>query len=436
MTKQITYESLLKDDKFLNDAANALEGMGETITNNRKEVLDKFLQKRRYFDTNISSTFTQGTKIKRLSDINQQSYANAINKVDQMPSAFSKGGAPMWSAIGDYAAAGVTDPTNLLSILAGAFTLGTGGAAVLGAKEAAKQGVKATVKAKIKALGTKPVLGSLAVEGVIAGGGGAAQQLRSQNVDMAIGRRAQGDYDFSSAGLQALAEGTLSPLAGAGINIVGSTIGQSVKSVAKATGVSDSSAVEGAKNWLTNWFLPQAGLDNTTMRNIEKGEGAFKQIKKDTENVSNDIDIYFRKDFNPNSSDDIDLINTAMEGDNTALFKIKTRSEGLGKALDNFNEIRKRTYETLQDPKLDISQKVQDIYALNPNYVRDIFQKYTMRGRQDFNTWKKDIKNKDTIIKFRNDAITNIERGKELGLRDVQGKLVSKVKKEFMMKIN
>ena len=173
----------------------------------------------------------------------------------------------MWRAIGDYAAAGITDPTNLLSVIAGAFTLGTGGAAVLGAKEAAKQGVKATVKAKMKAMTTKPVLASLAVEGGIAGGGGAAQQARSQNVDMALGRRDKGDYDYSSMALQGLAEGVASPLAGAGINIIGSTIGAGVKSAAKATGVSDSGAVQGAKNWLEKWFMPQAGLDNATMRN-------------------------------------------------------------------------------------------------------------------------------------------------------------------------
>ena len=326
MVQKVTYESLLRDDNFLNDAADALEGMGETITNDRQEVLDKFLQKRRYFDTNISSTFTQGTKIKRLSDEDKTSYSKALDKVDQLPSAFSEGGAPMWRAIGDYAAAGITDPTNLLSVIAGAFTLGTGGAAVLGAKEAAKQGVKATVKAKMKAMTTKPVLASLAVEGGIAGGGGAAQQARSQNVDMALGRRDKGDYDYSSMALQGLAEGVASPLAGAGINIIGSTIGAGVKSAAKATGVSDSGAVQGAKNWLEKWFMPQAGLDNATMRNIEIGDSAFKEIKQDAEKLSGDIESFFRRDFKNATQADITLINRAMEGDLLAKNEGRTRS--------------------------------------------------------------------------------------------------------------
>ena len=37
--------------------------------------------------------------------------------------------APTSKLIKDYLVAGVTDPTNLLSILAGAFTFGAGGAA-------------------------------------------------------------------------------------------------------------------------------------------------------------------------------------------------------------------------------------------------------------------------------------------------------------------
>jgi len=47
LSKNITYESLLRDDDFLSDAAYALEGMGYNVTNNRKDTLDKFLQVRR-----------------------------------------------------------------------------------------------------------------------------------------------------------------------------------------------------------------------------------------------------------------------------------------------------------------------------------------------------------------------------------------------------
>jgi hypothetical protein len=429
MNNKVTYNSLLQDDNFLSNAYHSLKAMGETVTNNRQEVLDKFLQKRRYFDTNISSTFTQGSKIKQLSDVNKKSYSEALDKVDQLPSAFSEGGAPMWRALGDYAAAGITDPTNLLSVIAGAFTLGTGGAAVLGAKEAAKQGVRATVKAKIKALSTKPVLGSLAVEGGIAGAGGGAQQARSQNVDMALGRRAQGEYDYGDIALQGLAEGVISPLGGAGINIVGSTIGAGVKSASKATGLSDSNAVRGAQNWLEKWFMPQAGLDNATMRNIEIGESAFKEIKQDAEKLSGDIETFWQRDFKAPTPTDIELVNKAMEGDTIARRNVRLRSPDLANSLRDFTRLRTKVRKELDDPRLQISEKTKTIYGLKNNYVRDIFEKFTKRGRQDFNLWKKDARNRDTIVEFRNLAVEDEALGKKLGLRNADGTL-----KEFVSK--
>ena len=165
----------------------------------------------------------------------------------------------MWRALGDYAAAGITDPTNLLSIIAGAFTFGTGGAAVLGAKEAAKQGVRATVKAKVKALASKPVLGALAVEGGIAAGGGGAQQARSQNVDMALGRRAQGDYDAGDIALQGLAEGVAKSFSRCWYKRSRFYYRSRYKKTAKATGVADSNAVQGIRiGYLIGFYLKLA----------------------------------------------------------------------------------------------------------------------------------------------------------------------------------
>ena len=190
MSEQVTYEKLLKDDAFLNDAYHALRALGNNrLSNNRKEILDAFLTKRRYFDTNIVSTFNQADAIKDLNNLDKTSYINALNKIEKLPSAFgfSEGGAPMWKALKDYAIAGASDPTNLLSIIAGGLTLGAGGAAVWGAKEAAKQGVKQTLKAKVRALGNKAVLKSLAVEGSVAGVGGAGSATKRQEVDIDLG---------------------------------------------------------------------------------------------------------------------------------------------------------------------------------------------------------------------------------------------------------
>ena len=209
---------------------------------------------------------------------------------------------------------------------------------------------------------------------------------------MALGRRAQGDYDAGDIALQGLAEGVLSPLAGAGINVVGSTIGQGIKSAAKATGVADSNAVQGAKNWLSNWFLPQAGLDNVTMRNIEIGESAFKEIKQDAEKLSGDIESFFVRDFGKKPTQaDIELVNKAMEGDLIARAQVKERSPDLADSLRNFTKLRDRVRKEIKDPRLQpqLSEGIKDIYALKENYVRDIFEKFTKAGRQDFNLWKK-----------------------------------------------
>ena len=68
---------------FLNDAYYALRALGNNrLSNDRKEILDAFLRKRRWFDTNVVSTFNQADDIKDLNNQNKTSYINALNKVD------------------------------------------------------------------------------------------------------------------------------------------------------------------------------------------------------------------------------------------------------------------------------------------------------------------------------------------------------------------
>jgi hypothetical protein len=110
-----TYDDLLKDDNFLRDAYKALTGMGYNISKKRGDILDSFLQKRRYFDVNLASTITQGDNIKDLSEENKLNLRSALDKADELPSIFEDGSAPKWRAVRDYALAGVSDPTNLLS---------------------------------------------------------------------------------------------------------------------------------------------------------------------------------------------------------------------------------------------------------------------------------------------------------------------------------
>ena len=63
MVDEVTYESLQQDSDFLNNAYFFLQDMGERVSENPKDILDTFIEKRRAFDTNIFSTYSQGSNI-------------------------------------------------------------------------------------------------------------------------------------------------------------------------------------------------------------------------------------------------------------------------------------------------------------------------------------------------------------------------------------
>ena len=213
---KITYDGLLENKDFIDSTYHVLQGLGENVAYDPKNILDTFLTKKRYFDTNILSTYNTGQDMKDLDEDRKQLLRYSLEQVEQMPTLFEEGGAPAGSALADYLLAGATDPTNLVAAIASAFTLGSGGAAVMGAKELAKQGVRSALKSRVKALTTKPVQYSLAVEGGISGTGGAAQSIIAQDVEKDIGLERDsildiGGIDFGRAALQGLAEGLISP---------------------------------------------------------------------------------------------------------------------------------------------------------------------------------------------------------------------------------
>ena len=147
--KQTTYEGLLKDRNFLSSAYHSLRAMGDNdVSEDPKDILDTFLTKRRYFDVNLGATIVQGNEIKDLPDTHKKLYSHALGKIEALPN-FGEGSAPKFDASVDYGLAAISDPTNLISILAGIFTGGTGGVAIQAGKEALKQGVMATLKSQI-----------------------------------------------------------------------------------------------------------------------------------------------------------------------------------------------------------------------------------------------------------------------------------------------
>ena len=78
---KVTYESLQQDPTFLRSAYHSLRGLGENVSEDPKDIIDTFLTKRRYFDTNVLSTYNQGSDIEKLSDDNITNYSYALDQI-------------------------------------------------------------------------------------------------------------------------------------------------------------------------------------------------------------------------------------------------------------------------------------------------------------------------------------------------------------------
>ena len=407
MTNEVTYTSLLNDDKFLDDAYYALRAQGINVSTQRKDILDRFLTNKRYFDTNIASTFVIGDEVKKMSDQDKKAYADAVTKVEQLPTIGKAGAAPTSDLIKDYLVAGVTDPTNLISILAGAFTFGTGGAAIQAGKETAKAGLKKTLQKKIKVITKqqqrKALAKTLAAEGTIAGAGGVGQNLKAQEVDMAIGRRAPGQFDIGSAVTQGAIEGIASPVAGvalAGIGKAGITGFKKIGSLATKTKAGEEAAQY--MNFIKNYLLPFGGVDDITQRNFERGRAIFKDIKGETENLIDAIRIeeqrFLKADDGMNVPEKLrmtvedkrNLVNSAMENDTAALRSLEEKDAGMYNAINDFVKLRKKVYKRVfkyTDPQSD---KIQNIYKIDPEqYTKNVADRAKKDAGIPFKFWKK-----------------------------------------------
>jgi len=407
MTEKVTYNSLLEDDEFLNNAWNALQAQGINVSNERKDILDRFLTNKRYFDTNIASTFVIGDEVKKMSDKDKESYSKAVTKVEQLPTIGKAGAAPTSDLIKDYLVAGVTDPTNLISILAGAFTFGAGGAAIQAGKETAKQGVKNLVKSKVKVLTqsqkNKALAKTLIAEGAIAGTGGLGQNLKAQEVDMAIGRREPGKYNIGEALAQGAIEGLASPVAGvalAGIGKAGVTGIKKVGSLATRTKSGEQAAQY--VNRMKNYLLPFGGVDDITQRNFERGRAIFKDIKGETENLVDAIRIeeqrFLKADDGMNVPEQLrmtvedkrNLVNSAMENDTAALRSLEEKDAGMYNAINDFVKLRKKVYKRVfkyTDPQSD---KIENIYKIDPEqYTKNVADRAKKDAGIPFKFWKK-----------------------------------------------
>lgn len=451
MTNKITYDSLMRDDEFLSDAYKALQAQGINVSKQRGDILDRMLTNKRYFDTNVASTFVIGDNVKDMSDEDKQAYGRTIDKIEQLPSIGKEGAAPTSGLLKDYLVAGITDPTNLISILAGAFTFGAGGAAIQAGKETAKQGIKKLIKTKVKNTIGKNKLAAtgktLLAEGAIAGAGGVTQNLKAQDVDMALGRREQGKFDVGSALAQGALEGIASPVAGFALAGIGKAGLEGVKGVGRLTGkglektkvgqgiLKNAEQAAMYTNRIKNYILPFGGVDDVTQRNFELGRAIFKEVKADTEKLVDDLTIAeksFVKDDGLNIPEEIRLtadqkrnkINAAMEGDEVSLREFKERADrvpgdaGIYKALTDFVKLRKNTYNKVNQYTDPVSEKVETIYKIKPNlYVKDVYERTARGERIPFKLWKKYEANDNLIKQYKDVARTNTKEQVRLGIR-------------------
>ena len=423
MTEKVTYDSLLRDDEFLNDAWNSLQAQGINVSNNRKDILDRFLTNKRYFDTNLASTFVIGDNVKDMSEADKQSYANAVTKVEQLPTIGKEGAAPTSDLLKDYLVAGVTDPTNLLSILAGVFTAGTGTIATQAGKETAKAGVKKLLQAKVKNITKnqqrKAFAKTLAAEGTIAGLGGVGQNLKAQDVDMAIGRREPGKFDIGSALAQGAIEGIASPVAGVGLYGIGKAGIEGVKGVGNLT-KSTKAGEQAAQyiNRIKNYLLPFGGVDDITQRNFERGRAVFKEIKTDTENIVDNIRINENR-FVKDDAVKRDLVNDAMEGNTVALRDLQEADEGMYNAVKQLVDLKKRVYKKVFEYTDPQSEKIQSIYKIDPdNYMKRVYSRSQNKGAQiPFEFWRRYEVNDDLLKQLKDDAKVNKDLQVQLGIR-------------------
>ena len=382
-----TYEGLLQDQDVIDSMYYSLESLGEPVAyGDNKEILDTFLTKKRYFDTNLLSTIGVASDVEGMDDVDRQLLARSMNAVDQLPN-FGEGSAPKGAAIADYFLAGVSDPTNLASAVAGAFTLGAGGAAGLAAKEAAKLGVRQALKAKIKNFASPAVLKSLAVEGTVAGAGGAYQGYERQSVEKDIGLRKE--IDPTTVALQGILEGTISPVAGVAASMLGTAVARPAKSGFDMVR-NNIPAVERASSWMERNLLPTAGVSEVQRRLIERNAGQASSLKDQADKLTEQFNTVLSKSFTPEEvQGESSLINKALQGDATSIREVTAKDAEAGRIINDFFDLREESFKYGRDAALN--KQTKGIFDKDSNYVRSVPEAYAVNKRtQNFDEFIKD----------------------------------------------
>ena len=112
-----TYEELINNDDFVGDAGLALKALGEKVVfkdnsrEERKTIVDNFLKEKRWFESNLGSTYAKKTAVDSMSEADKESFGKALNASENLPTIFEEGGAPTARGLYDYACLLYTSPS-------------------------------------------------------------------------------------------------------------------------------------------------------------------------------------------------------------------------------------------------------------------------------------------------------------------------------------
>ncbi len=380
---QRTIESIYNDQDLVDAMWHSDKALGNEVAyGDNKAIVDNFLENNRWRDINLGSIINASSKVEDMNDDQKVLFAHALKEIEKLPWAGADGGADLWDAALDYTGAALADPSNLASIIAGGFTFGTAGVAAFGAKEAAKQAAKAGIRARLKAVLGKPALKaygtSLAVDGSIAGAGGAYHSLEKQGMEKDL--NLIDEVDPLRALTQGALEGIASPLVGiagtAGAKGLGKVAGKVADKVVPQQ-VTDA-AVQG-KDFMARYLLPTAGVSEMQRRLIERPTGEMLLLKEDADILYKNFTKAIEANPRLNSEQGKALVNKALEGDKKAMSALRKEDATAADLLDA-SRIKIKEAQDFAD-EAALSKEIKGLFNTKKDYVRNIYDVYTTQKR-------------------------------------------------------
>ena len=383
MASNITYDDLVNNDRFVSSAYRSLVALGETPSQNRKEIVDDFLTKKRYFENNLVTTLGVASDVKYMTSSQKNEFGAALSMVDQIPNFYEKGGAPGFDAVKDHLLSALADPTNLLGAFAGMASFGVGGAAVFGAKETAKQTTKNYLKAKMRAAIAPAIL-----ESTVTGAGASFRNIKKQQTEIEVGNRS--NIDVSEAALVGLIEGPASVLAGGALS---TGLGLGIRSLDKTVG--DTAAAQ----WLARNMLPRSAGKLFDVRIAEQHAAVAKRFNVRAQNLSRTLETTLAASV---KNGEFSSIKEARNFANKILVPDKKEAQEAGfkglndpsvsselrEALGNAKNFIKEIQVYAQDTPY-LEKAFVNIFDANQDYARHIYEVFSVSKRaQSFEAFR------------------------------------------------